>query len=169
MLGRAPHTAQQGPGYSLDTEVADLLAETGARLVFGHRHGGLIALETPAAPRPSSGSRSTSRACPPAPSRPSGQPGRARADRRPAGPVARIRHRHRAGAARGHADPVTRTEPLRAGGEVGSPCRGTDSGPTDRFRPLTPRADPAYVRAGPGRALPCRSARSGRSPCCARR
>jgi pimeloyl-ACP methyl ester carboxylesterase len=38
----------QGPGYGLDTEIADLLAvqaDTGARWVFGHSYGGLVALE----------------------------------------------------------------------------------------------------------------------------
>ncbi|WP_214322700.1 alpha/beta fold hydrolase [Nonomuraea sediminis] len=37
----------QGPGYSVDTEVDDALAvmdHTGARLVFGHSYGGLVAL-----------------------------------------------------------------------------------------------------------------------------
>jgi len=39
----------QGPGYTLGTEVEDLLAvqaDTGARLAFGHSYGGLVALET---------------------------------------------------------------------------------------------------------------------------
>lgn len=39
----------QGPGYCLAKEVEDLLAvqaKTGARLVFGHSYGGLVALET---------------------------------------------------------------------------------------------------------------------------
>jgi pimeloyl-ACP methyl ester carboxylesterase len=39
----------QGAGYGIDTECADLaavLAHTGARLVFGHSYGGLVALET---------------------------------------------------------------------------------------------------------------------------
>jgi pimeloyl-ACP methyl ester carboxylesterase len=38
----------QGPGYSLDREVDDLLAvqaETGARLAFGHSYGGFVILE----------------------------------------------------------------------------------------------------------------------------
>ena len=39
----------QGPGYSLRTEVEDLVAvltETGARWAFGHSYGGLVVLET---------------------------------------------------------------------------------------------------------------------------
>ena len=39
----------QGPQYSLQTEVEDLLAvqtETGARWAFGHSYGGLVVLET---------------------------------------------------------------------------------------------------------------------------
>ncbi|GAA3589155.1 hypothetical protein GCM10022419_084450 [Nonomuraea rosea] len=39
----------QGARYTLETEVADLLAiqaETGARLAFGHSYGGLVVLET---------------------------------------------------------------------------------------------------------------------------
>ncbi|MEU4328735.1 alpha/beta fold hydrolase [Nonomuraea dietziae] len=39
----------QGPQYTLDKEVEDLLAvqaETGARLAFGHSYGGLVILET---------------------------------------------------------------------------------------------------------------------------
>ncbi|WP_433605410.1 alpha/beta fold hydrolase [Dactylosporangium sp. CA-139114] len=38
----------QGPGYSIETECADLAAvraATGARYVFGHSYGGLVALE----------------------------------------------------------------------------------------------------------------------------
>ncbi|MFF0309133.1 alpha/beta fold hydrolase [Streptosporangium sp. NPDC004379] len=39
----------QGPGYSLEKEVEDLIAvqaDTGARLAFGHSYGGLVVLET---------------------------------------------------------------------------------------------------------------------------
>lgn len=42
------HSGPQGPAYSIAREIEDLLAvqeQTGARIVFGHSYGGLIALE----------------------------------------------------------------------------------------------------------------------------